>query len=136
MRTTPEAAPSEASAMPGDDAPTAAGARRGNFYEGIYPREALDAALAVEGLQDDIAALRAELHRRLGAERPEKLADIIRCFVALVRAVGVAHGLRKTEREAFDARARETLATFARSLTRELRERARGEDDDEDGDDV
>ena len=86
------------------------------FYAGAVNARRLARAMAVTGLDQDIAALRALLYERMKAQPPEKLADIIRCFVALVRAVSVAHGLSPAESAAISEQTRMVLGEFARGL--------------------
>ena len=99
------------------NAPEHAEAKAESFYARVLPAGELREAMSVEGLAEDIAALRALLRERMNANPPEKLADVIRCFSALVRAVGVAHGLREKEREEMQQHTFAAMEEFVRGLT-------------------
>jgi hypothetical protein len=78
-------------ARPGGDADAAAtnradGDRLGNFYGDVLDATALARAALVEGVDDDLAALRVRL-KELMKERPEDYALALKSMDTLVRMV-------------------------------------------------
>jgi hypothetical protein len=100
--------------------------KKSRFYEEVLTvaeQGEIGAALAVEGLDEEVAALRIRLKKALKAS-PGNLRLVLQGMDVLRRMVATKYELSGGDKEAFSAFAEETL--------RRLRER--GEGDGNDGD--
>jgi hypothetical protein len=95
-----------------------------NFYRQALAeaaREHLDGASTAEGLDDEIALLRALVRRELEAH-PENLRLVLQGLTLLVRAVATRYRLHPEDQEALEER----LVEAVRSLTATIAEAADG----------
>lgn len=65
-------------------------ASRGNYYAPVFDEAELAAAMLVEGVDDELAALRVTL-KKMVEKHPEAYALMLKCAALIVRAAGVRY---------------------------------------------
>ncbi|MEX2245738.1 MAG: hypothetical protein WEC75_03535 [Dehalococcoidia bacterium] len=98
--------------------PKRATRRRRNFYGGVIDDAYLDRAKQVEGLDEELAALRDRL-RKLLKDHPESLPpDVLKSMGLIVKAVGVRYRMSQKSRDALADSLAETIGRIGAEIFR------------------
>lgn len=106
--------------MTGHETRRAARGPAPNFYAGaVRDPEALWDAMRVEGVDDEIAALRAELRSEL-RDKPDSYDLMLKSVALIVRAVAAKHRMSPRNAEDFAARMTSILRDLGEQMAPEL----------------